>query len=508
MAVLNFRYIMKRPTSRWLRYGYLIVLFGLWGALMASLLLSNYGRAANTMKLISLETGIREIPSDSEWMTIYHQGKKLGYSIFSLQNRGAEGYTLTTTTRLKATLAGFENEVLLYNLARVDTAFQLQNFNFQLTSEQFQMRLQGKRTGSLLTIDLFLGKDSTRRELSLPEAAYTFLGIKPMIARQGIQPGERLVIPAFDPVSMEIAPVEIVHEGKEMLTIGGQRMNLNKIRVSFQGIPSYMWLDDNGLTYREESIMGLVMERTTPEEALQTDQLAEGLDLINAYAVPVTPSIERPGDLTELTVELEGIEPHYLQALNSTRQEVLSTDPLRIRLHPTSVPADSTDMETYLAATPTIQSTHPKIQAICALYNEEHYNDEEKTQLLRRWVYKYLKKRPVVSLTTASEILDRGIGDCSEHTILFTALSRGLGIPTKIHIGLVYLQGRFLYHAWPVVYLDQQWVSVDPTLDQPVADATHIALLESDFTNLYQLIPILGRISIRIINQRYGKPTS
>jgi hypothetical protein len=59
-----------------------------------------------------------------------------------------------------------------------------------------------------------------------------------------------------------------------------------------------------------------------------------------------------------------------------------------------------------------------------------------------------------------------------------------------------------------VVYLNQQWVAVDPTLDQPVADATHIALLESDFTNLYQLIPILGRISIRIINQQYGKPTS
>jgi transglutaminase-like putative cysteine protease len=285
-------------------------------------------------------------------------------------------------------------------------------------------------------------------------------------------------------------------------------MNLNKIRVSFQGIPSYMWLDDNGLTYREESIMGLVMERTTPEEALKTDQLAGGLDLINAYALPVDPPIESPGDLTELTVELEGIEPHYLQALNSARQEVLSTEPLRVRLRPIPVPADSTNLETYLAATPTIQSTHPKIQAICALYNEENYSNEEKTRLLRHWVYKYLKKRPVVSLATASEIVERGVGDCSEHTILFTALSRGLGIPTKIHVGLVYLEGRFLYHAWPVVYLNQQWVAVDPTLDQPVADATHIALLESDFTNLYQLIPILGRISIRIINQQYGKPTS
>lgn len=499
---------MKTPTSRWLRYAYLIVLFSLWGALIASLLKRNYGRTANTIKLISLETGIREIPSDSEWMTIYHQGKKLGYAIFSLQNRGTEGYTPTTTTRLKAALAGFENEVLLYSWARVDTAFQLDNFNFQLTSDQFQMRLRGVRKDSLLVVDLFLGEDSTRREITLPEAAYTFLGIKPMIARQGIQAGERLVIPAFDPVSMDMAEVEIVHEGKETRTIGGQRMSLNKIRISFQGIPSYLWLDDNGLTYREESIMGLVMERTTPDEALQTDQLAGGLDLINAYAIPVDQPIENPGDLTELTIELEGLEPHYLQALNSPRQEVLSTDPLQLRLQPIPVPGDSTKLKTYLVATPTIQSTHPKIQAICSLYNEGHYSNAEKTQLLRRWVYKYLKKRPVVTLATASKIVERRVGDCSEHTILFTALTRGLGIPTKIHVGLVYLQGRFLYHAWPVVYLEQQWVAVDPTLDQPIADATHIALLESEFTNLYQLIPILGRISIRIINQQYGKPTS
>ncbi len=508
MGVLNFTATMKIPTSRWLRYAYLIVLFGLWSALIASLLKRNYGRAANTLKLISLETGIREIPSDSEWMTIYHQGKKLGYSIFSLQNRGVAGYTLTTTTRLKAALAGFENEVLLYNLARIDTTFQLENFNFQLTSDQFQMRLRGVRTDSLLTVDLFLGEDSTRREIHLPKEAYTFLCIKPMIARQGIQPGERLVIPIFDPVSMEIADVEIVHEGKEARTIGDRHMNLNKIRVSFQGIPSYMWLDDNGLTYREESIMGLVMERTTPEEALQTDQLAGGLDLINAYALPVNQPIENPEELTELVIELEGLEPRYLQALNSARQEVLSTIPLRIRLRPNPVPADSTDLNTYLVATPTIQSTHPKIQAICALYNEGSYNDAEKTQLLRRWVYQYLAKRPVVSLATASEILERRVGDCSEHTILFTALSRGLGIPTKIHVGLVYLEGRFLYHAWPVVYLNREWVAVDPTLNQPVADATHIALLENDFTNLYQLIPISGRISIRIISKQYGKPTS
>src|SRR2546430_8966554 len=39
--------------------------------------------------------------------------------------------------------------------------------------------------------------------------------------------------------------------------------------------------------------------------------------------------------------------------------------------------------------------------------------------------------------------------------------------------GLVYLDGRFYYHAWPEVWL-RDWVAVDPTLDQFPADATHL----------------------------------
>ena len=131
---------------------------------------------------------------------------------------------------------------------------------------------------------------------------------------------------------------------------------------------------------------------------------------------------------------------------------------------------------------------------------------QDRVDRLTNWVYNYLTKKPVVSLSSALEILEAKQGDCSEHTTLFTTLSRSMGIPTKIHIGLVYLQGRFLYHAWPVVYLDGNWIAVDPTLGQTVADATHITLLEGDFNNLNELIPLLGRLTIQIIEQKYEKP--
>ena len=51
------------------------------------------------------------------------------------------------------------------------------------------------------------------------------------------------------------------------------------------------------------------------------------------------------------------------------------------------------------------------------------------------------------------------VGDCNEHTALYVAMARALGIPARIAVGLVYIHGAFYYHAWPEVYLDggQGW---------------------------------------------------
>jgi len=38
----------------------------------------------------------------------------------------------------------------------------------------------------------------------------------------------------------------------------------------------------------------------------------------------------------------------------------------------------------------------------------------------------------------------------------------------------------FGFHAWAEVALDGHWVQVDPTWDEPVADATHVVLMEGD----------------------------
>ena len=69
------------------------------------------------------------------------------------------------------------------------------------------------------------------------------------------------------------------------------------------------------------------------------------------------------------------------------------------------------------------------------------------------WIEKNIKKRPVLSLPDALSTLENRMGDCNEHAVLFAAMARAVYIPAKIEAGVVYLNGRFYYHAWNLVNL-------------------------------------------------------
>ena len=91
-------------------------------------------------------------------------------------------------------------------------------------------------------------------------------------------------------------------------------------------------------------------------------------------------------------------------------------------------------------------------------------------------------------------------GDCNEHAVLFAGLARAAGLPTRIVAGTVYLDGRFLYHAWNEVWVDHRWVSIDSALNQFPADVTHIKFLEGGPEAHVALVSLIGRLRLDIIS--------
>ncbi len=99
-----------------------------------------------------------------------------------------------------------------------------------------------------------------------------------------------------------------------------------------------------------------------------------------------------------------------------------------------------------------------------------------RAERLMREVNALLEKKPTVSLPSAREVLRTKVGDCNEHTALYVALARALGIPARIDVGLVFVRGAFYYHAWPEVYIDEgrpRLLAAGRSHVQPVSGRRH-----------------------------------
>ncbi len=114
------------------------------------------------------------------------------------------------------------------------------------------------------------------------------------------------------------------------------------------------------------------------------------------------------------------------------------------------------------------------------------------------WVHTHIEKRPVLSLPDALSTLENRVGDCNEHAVLLAALARAAGIPTRIEAGLVYLKGRFYYHAWNLMYLGK-WITADSLFGQLPADVSHLRFVTGSPEQQLDLMGIIGKIRLTVM---------
>jgi hypothetical protein len=71
----------------------------------------------------------------------------------------------------------------------------------------------------------------------------------------------------------------------------------------------------------------------------------------------------------------------------------------------------------------------------------------------------------------ASAVAKNGVGDCTEHAVLLTALARSVGRPARVAVGVLLADGgqgvAAFGHAWAEIHDDRAWRRVDAT---PVAE--------------------------------------
>jgi len=226
--------------------------------------------------------------------------------------------------------------------------------------------------------------------------------------------------------------------------------------------------------------------------------------MTEAVSLPSNVVFERPQDLQRLTVQISDVDFSRL-GLDGGRQRL---DGNRLRIEKETLPAPATPaterkiphaLRSYLAPTPLIQSDHPRIAALAKEVTGRAKTPLDVVERLTTWMQANIEPRPVISMPDALATLEHRRGDCNEHAVLMAALARAAGIPAQIEAGLVYLKGRFFYHAWNRVYIGR-WITVDALFGQVPADVTHIRLTEGAPERQLDLISVIGRVRLQVLS--------
>ncbi len=215
---------------------------------------------------------------------------------------------------------------------------------------------------------------------------------------------------------------------------------------------------------------------------------AKGLSVIESPRVETMTlrvTAKRPGIALRVGDDLSKFPFQKIEA-SSDSGIVVSTAARRIPENSTvQLPVSGTEFAQYLTATPQINSKAPQIIALGKQIAGEDKDGRSVARKIGEWTHQNLKWKKVQS--DAVETLASREADCLEHSELYVALARSLGLPARVVSGAALSGGSFGAHAWVEVYLGK-WVEIDPTwglMDH--VDATHLRFDGDAFTSYAML---------------------
>jgi Transglutaminase-like superfamily len=477
------------------------------------------------------------------WDAIYLGGSKIGYVhtfVEKVHYKGKEyqRVRIHIEQRLKrdkdisvvnleyGTIETLDGEVL-----RLDTRI--------LAGDGRDIRAHGDVIGGKMRLILESGE---RQELVIPwspDARGPYAPEQSM-ARKPMIENERRELRMFIAELNKICDITLSSGGIEPVILGdGSTRPLLRVAQTthIDGKPrpefdTTMWVDSAGQVLKGEQDIfgGIVMYRTTKEAAMSSGGPIQ-FDLIKNTVIKIGRVLQEPeltrqvkyrislksGDLTQTiptdsrqTVQLEGKASDALREAKTVGPqnailEVKTVGPLDGQPGPAEVDPQ------YLKPNVLITSADSRVRSLSEQATRGAVDPWEKARRINHWVFENIRDKNFgVAFAAANEVARNLSGDCTEHAVLAAAMCRAAGIPTRVVVGLVYVESLkgFGYHMWYEIYTNQRWVALDPTFDQSSVDAVHIKIADSSlegvapFEVFTPVLRVSGKLEIEPLERR------
>ncbi|HUL59392.1 MAG TPA: transglutaminase family protein [Anaeromyxobacteraceae bacterium] len=428
-------------------------------------------------------------PAEPEWFGLYLVGKKAGWTKVQVtrERRGGRDVLVARSdTALSATVGGksvqrVQREERVYE---AKAGGRLLTFHAEWSGDGGSRSLDGSCQPS--GCRAVLSQDGTEQVKDLPadpETADQADGVRLAAARRTTIRG-----PQLDLDKLRIRTVEDVFLRREKIAGAGVETEVSVVQESEVGdrlATEYKLADDGRVV---EIKLGDAIVAKPEGEA--TAKRLDKVDLFALSRVPVPRELSHAVPLT-IVYRVEGL-PRTFQK-GDGRQSfaagggAVTVVTVRARVPAAADPGRDTPRSRVQASpedlepTPQIDSDDPEIRALAKEVAGDVPGTYAAALKLSEHVYRRLEKAYGASQDRASDVLRTGKGDCTEHSVLLLALARALGIPARGVHGLVYARyddgvPALYWHAWVEVKSAGEWIPLDPTFGQPVADATHVAL--------------------------------
>ncbi len=500
----------------------ILAVLGAWAVSVGAFIARSRFRGAPLLNLEGPESGAgwdRE-----QWVGIYQDRAKIGYA-FSRLRRTEAGFELWSKMRIQLELMDTAQRISLDLQGRLDPDYSVRDLGFEVLSDFTDLKARGRRDGNDLDLVITTAGRELRQKLHFEHPPTLEMQWQLEQAMAQAKPGDQFSLSVFDPMSQKDLPVTVKVTGEDDVKAGDTVVPCWKTEVTMAGQMVDAWVSkqDREMVKEYHPATGFTMVKEGREKAMDVDWKNTGAaDLLTTLMVPANTALIRPRSVAYLKARLLGASLANLQ-LDTPGRQASAGSTVEVKMEnvlpakgyalpiAASLPDELSRLSPYLESTALIQSADPRIKAAAVKAAGGAADAVTAANRLVAWVAGKVKPSMVMSVPSALDVLDKKRGACKEHTVLFVALARSLGIPARTVSGIVYsdqqmLEG-FYYHAWAEVWLaDAQgngaWIAVDPTFGQIPADATHIKLVEGGLDKMYGLVQLAGRLKVQVEDYR------
>lgn len=450
------------------------------------------------------------------WFGIYYQGQRIGYSrtwFHPDEHKGVPGVRVIDQGRMVFNLMGAPQRLDVGTQAFIDSDWRLQQFVATFRTPNYAITWKGFRQGDNLVVSVETPGSAITKVLKDPNNAAFVNGLSSWATFHRLRVGQYGKAWVLNPLALKPEPV--YYHVPRAETFDGQEVVV--VETDVNGLTTTSWVTPAGEVLREISPLGWELRRETQQDAITSlTALTPTLDLLSTTSVPIDRLIEHPDQVERLVVLIEGVDAQQF-TVQSPWQTILTPERLNdyqrtppegpwcaLELRRPVIPDAPVkelprEVQAYLQPTLFIQSDDRRMIDKARRIVGAQTDPWEQAEALTRWVFATVHKRFTIGLPSAVDVLQTPSGDCHEHAVLFTALARSLGIPTRMIGGLVYQGDRLYYHAWPEVWFGT-WIPTDPTLGQAIADATHVRLIEAENEELLSLSRFIGHLKLQVLD--------